>query len=66
MMRELFAAGKVDIWPRDRAEFTDLFAGLDLLPPGVTMVSEWRAEGEPQPRPDPNDVSVYGAVGRKP
>jgi len=30
------------------------------------MVSEWRAENEPQPRPNPDDVAVYGAVGRKP
>lgn len=64
--KQAFRAGHIDVWPRSRAEFTELFAGLDLVPPGVTMASEWRAENEPGPRPDPNDVAIYGAVGRKP
>jgi hypothetical protein len=58
------AAGITNIWPRDRAEFTELFAGLELVEPGVTPVSEWRrTEGE---RPDPAHIAVYGAVARKP
>jgi hypothetical protein len=61
-----FEAGTVDIWPRGRAEFAALFDGLELVPPGVTTISEWRADDEPQPRPDPNDIAMYGAVGRKP
>jgi SAM-dependent methyltransferase len=64
--RQLYNAGKVDIWPRSRAEVTDLFDGLELIPPGVTIVSEWRAENDPQPRPNPDDVAVYGGIGRKP
>ena len=64
--KQLFKAGQIDLWPRTRAEFTELFDGLELVPPGVTMASEWRAENEPEPRPDPNDVAIYGAVGRKP
>jgi len=59
------AAGITNIWPRDRAEFTDLFAGLELVEPGITPVSEWRAEGEPEPRPNPAHVSMYAGVGRK-
>jgi hypothetical protein len=60
------AAGITNIWPRDRAEFTDLFSGLELVEPGVTAVSEWRAEGEPEPRPDPAHIAMYAGVGRKP
>jgi len=41
------------------------FPGLDLVPPGVVLVSEWRAEGL-GPRPAPAEVSVYGGVARKP
>jgi SAM-dependent methyltransferase len=64
--RQLFTEGKVDIWARSRDEFTALFEGLDLVPPGVASVSEWRAEAEPSPRPDIREVAMYGAVGRKP
>jgi hypothetical protein len=60
------AAGVTNIWPRDRAEFTDLFAGLELVEPGVTPGSEWRAESEPEPRPNPAHIAMYGGVGRKP
>jgi len=60
------AAGATNVWPRDRAEFTDLFDGLELVEPGVTPVSEWRAQDEPQPRPDPAHIAMYGGVGRKP
>ncbi|TDC66841.1 SAM-dependent methyltransferase [Micromonospora sp. KC207] len=51
---------------RSRKEFADLFAGLELVDPGVVSVAEWRAEREPQPRPSVADVSMYGAVARKP
>jgi hypothetical protein len=64
--KEMFRAGKVDIWPRSRAELTELFDGLDLEPPGVVPVSEWRADAEPQPRPTMDDIAMYAAVGRKP
>ncbi|MFI7539841.1 SAM-dependent methyltransferase [Actinoplanes sp. NPDC049599] len=62
----MLASGRVDAWPRGRAEFTDLFHGLELVEPGVVAVSEWRAEHEPQPRPTPAEVAVYCGVGRKP
>jgi hypothetical protein len=62
---EMIATGRTDAWPRDRAEFTGLFDGLELLDPGVVAVSEWRAEAEPKPRPTPAEVAVYGGVGKK-
>jgi hypothetical protein len=41
-----------------------VFSGLELVPPGVVLVSEWRPE-VPGPRPTPGEVSVYGGVARK-
>jgi hypothetical protein len=51
---------------RDSGQFAQLaFSGLDLVPPGVVLVSEWRPEGD-RPRPTPAEVSWYGGVARIP
>jgi hypothetical protein len=52
---------------RDSGEFARLaFGGLELVPPGVTLVSEWRQEGNGgAPHPSPAEVNCYGGVGRK-
>jgi hypothetical protein len=51
---------------RDSREFARLaFAGLELVPPGVTLVSEWRPEND-GPHPTPAEVNLYGGVARKP
>ena len=51
---------------RNSAEFEALaFAGLELVPPGVVLVSEWRPEGD-GPRPASSEVNCYGGVARKP
>jgi hypothetical protein len=51
---------------RDSDEFARLaFSGLDLVPPGVVLVSEWRPE-RAGPRPKPAEVNCYGGVARKP
>ncbi|HET9080293.1 MAG TPA: SAM-dependent methyltransferase [Trebonia sp.] len=50
---------------RDSGEFARLaFTGLQLVPPGVTLVSEWRRESD-GPHPAPAEVSIYGGVARK-
>jgi len=52
--------------PRDGDEFAEIaFAGLDLVPPGVVLVSEWRRSGS-GPRPMAQEVNTNGAVARKP
>ncbi|HEX5596726.1 MAG TPA: SAM-dependent methyltransferase [Micromonosporaceae bacterium] len=51
---------------RSRDEFGRFFDGLELASPGIVSVADWRAEDEPQPRPAPAEVSIYGAVARKP
>jgi len=51
---------------RDADEFASLaFSGLELVPPGVVLVSEWRPDSD-APRPNPAEVSCYGGVARKP
>jgi hypothetical protein len=51
---------------RDTGDFARLaFSGLELVPPGVVLVSEWRPEGT-GPRPTPAEVGWYGGVARKP
>jgi hypothetical protein len=41
------------------------FAGLELVPPGVVLVSEWRRAAS-GPYPSPAEVNCYGGVARKP
>ncbi|MFG2044119.1 SAM-dependent methyltransferase [Dactylosporangium sp. NPDC048998] len=50
---------------RDRAEFTQFLDGLEVLEPGIVSVAEWRAAGEPEPRPTFDQVAVWGALARK-
>jgi hypothetical protein len=50
---------------RDSGDFARLaFSGLELVPPGVVLVSEWRPEGTGL-RPAPTEVANYGGVARK-
>jgi len=51
---------------RDSDDFAALaFRDLELVPPGVVLVSEWRPT-DTGPRPTPAEVNCYGGVGRKP
>ena len=58
------ARGNPKSRPRSRAELARFFEGLDVLPPGIVSVAEWRADDEPQPRPSFVDISGYAAVAR--
>jgi hypothetical protein len=61
-----YQAGGVTVQARDSSEFAALaFRGLELVPPGVVSVSEWRPEPS-GPRPTLAEVSCYGGVARKP
>ncbi|GAA1036720.1 SAM-dependent methyltransferase [Virgisporangium ochraceum] len=62
--KELVRAGKIDIWPRSKAEYENLFSGLEILEPGVVAVSEWRPDGEAEV-PPAADVQILGGVARK-
>jgi S-adenosyl methyltransferase len=63
--RDYRASGIPAQW-RDGDEFARLaFGGLEMVPPGVVLVSEWRPCST-TPRPSPAEVSFYGGVARKP
>ncbi len=61
-----YLAGGVTVQARDSSELAALaFRDLELVPPGVVSVSEWRPEPL-GPRPTLAEVSCYGGVGCKP
>jgi S-adenosyl methyltransferase len=46
-------------------EFTELaFTGMELVHPGVVLVSEWRPTGD-GPRPLPPEINIYAGIARK-
>jgi hypothetical protein len=60
-----YRSSGVPLQVRDSDEFARMaFSGLDLVPPGVVLVSEWRPEGA-GPRPMAAEVNIYGGVARK-
>ena len=46
---------------RSREEVARFFAGMDLVPPGVVRIEDWR----PEPGADAGMSVLWGAVGRK-
>ena len=64
-MRTYGEAG-IPLQLRDSSDFARIaFSGLELVPPGVVLVSEWRPAMS-GPRPTPVEVGWYGGVARKP
>jgi hypothetical protein len=65
-LREAFDRSGEPAAPRTRDEFARFFTGLELLPPGIVSVADWRADDELGPRPDPAEAAVYAAIARIP
>jgi S-adenosyl methyltransferase len=49
---------------RDKDEFAQFFAGMELVTPGIESISDWRNEAPPSERVPATDAGVYGAVAR--
>jgi len=65
-LAEAYREAGIPVQLRDSGDFGRLaFPGLELVPPGVVLVSQWRAEGG-TPLPSAQEVSCYGGVARKP
>jgi hypothetical protein len=65
-LERTYREGGMTLQARTADELARLaFPGLQLVPPGVVLASEWRPD-EDGPRPRPADVGVYGGVARKP
>jgi hypothetical protein len=58
------AVATVPIVLRSRGEIAALVTGLDLVPPGLVPINDWRP-GESDPAPAA-PVPIYGLVARKP
>jgi hypothetical protein len=76
-VRRLSEATREPFLNRTRAEFSRLFEGLELVPPGVAPIDDWLRDGPAPPPADvepalPDDVDpdwvnpLWAAVGRKP
>jgi O-methyltransferase involved in polyketide biosynthesis len=63
--QHMLGQGPADAWPRDHAEFSALFDGLDLVEPGIVLATEWRPEPGVE-LPERHHVSIWAGVGRKP
>ncbi|NVI89036.1 SAM-dependent methyltransferase [Actinomadura sp. BRA 177] len=50
---------------RTAAEVEDLMRDLDLLPPGMVLLQQWRP-GTAEPEPAPRSIHAIGGIGRKP
>jgi len=62
-----YSGGGVSVCLRTADEFGRLvFAGLELVPPGVVMTTKWRPELGPHSDARPSDVSTNVGVARKP
>jgi hypothetical protein len=62
--RDLYDSTTNPVTVRPREWVVDLFAGLDLLDPGVVLLSQWRPDSPAEPHPQ--RVPVLAGVGRKP
>ncbi|MDW6057873.1 SAM-dependent methyltransferase [Streptomyces sp. FXJ1.4098] len=51
---------------RSRDEVAGFFSGLDLVEPGLDLVSRWRPPDERTSRIRAEEVACYGGLGRKP
>jgi S-adenosyl methyltransferase len=65
-LERAYQASGLPAQARAADEFADLvFHGLELVDPGLVLVSEWRPDGT-GPRPLAAEVNWYGAIARKP
>ena len=56
--------GTPKLTQRTPEQVARLFDGLDIVEPGIVSCSRWRPERGPWGLPD--EVNLYGGVGRKP
>ena len=64
-VRDIYRRGGLGLRSRSRAEVEALFAGWELVEPGVVWVPQWRPEWPDDPRRRPEDSLFYGGVARK-
>ncbi|MBC3981315.1 SAM-dependent methyltransferase [Streptomyces sp. AC536] len=63
---DIYHRGGIPAQTRSRAEVERFFTGLELVEPGVEVPHRWRPDAETDANVTDADVSLYGAVARKP
>jgi hypothetical protein len=65
-MREIGRRSGIEVTWRNRQQVEALFAGFDLVEPGVVWVSQWHPESPHDAHSDQPELSAnYAGVGRK-
>jgi hypothetical protein len=65
-LERTYQASGLPAQARVAGDFAEVaFRGLDLVDPGLVLVSEWRPDAEGE-RPPASEVNWYGAIARKP
>jgi len=54
------------LYPRTRNQIQRLAKGLELVPPGVVWLPEWRPDPGTKAPPDPAEAYFYALAARKP
>jgi len=65
-IRELSRRTPTPLTHRNHQEISRLFAGFELVEPGLVWVPQWRPDPDDEPDPHPERASNYGGIGRKP
>jgi SAM-dependent methyltransferase len=65
-VKDLYRSAADPITLRSRGRFEELFAGWDLVEPGVAWVSAWHPDWPDEAGDDPSSSTILGGVGRKP
>jgi S-adenosyl methyltransferase len=63
---EVYRRQGVTMQVRSQPQIARFLTGLDMVEPQLQIVSRWRPEPGDEPVPSDAQVSVYGAVARKP
>jgi hypothetical protein len=65
--REIYRRSGIQVVSRSRQQMESLFAGLDLVAPGVVWVPQWHPESPLDAyHNEPERSAIYAGVGRKP
>ncbi|HEY2763537.1 MAG TPA: SAM-dependent methyltransferase [Pseudonocardiaceae bacterium] len=63
---ELYKRSGNPVYPRSPREISALFAGFDLVEPGVVSAAQWQPESPSELGPQTGHSEIYAGVGRKP
>lgn len=62
---EMRRSSAEDFYPRTHAQVLELFAGFELVEPGLVTTSRWRPDWSVEPDVDPQEDALYAGVGHK-